>query len=152
MENQELEKIYKVHYDKLFRKLVRIHPNRADCEDVLQNTFIKAFMKQAQYDPTKASMLTWVNRLLVTELWDFLRKKKKQPKFQDASLTNLLDEHDESFVLDLKEVINLVENPTHRVVLTAKLVLGMTYNEIAFVYGVTKDQSKKILQSFKKGL
>ena len=56
----------------------RIVGVQEDTEDVVQNTFVAAYQHLKDYDPQKASLSTWLQRIAYHEALYHLRKRKRQ--------------------------------------------------------------------------
>ena len=56
----------------------RIVAVQEDTEDVVQNTFIAAFQHLRDFDPQRASLPTWLQRIAYHEALYQLRKRKRQ--------------------------------------------------------------------------
>ena len=56
----------------------RIIEQQEDIEDVVQNTFIAAYEHMKDYEPQRASLLTWLQRIAYHESLYHLRKRKRQ--------------------------------------------------------------------------
>ena len=61
--------------EHLYWKVRRIVLDHEDANDVLQNTFVKAWSNLDSFQG-KSSLLTWLYRIAVNESLDFLRKQK----------------------------------------------------------------------------
>ena len=75
-QRQAFEKLVQVYSERLYwviRRLVLTHDN---ANDVMQNTFIKAWSGLNAFRGD-AKLLTWLSRIAVNESIDFLRKEQK---------------------------------------------------------------------------
>ena len=75
-QRQAFEKLVQAYSERLYwiiRRLVLTHDN---ANDVLQNTFIKAWSGLNAFRGD-AKLLTWLSRIAVNESIDFLRKEQK---------------------------------------------------------------------------
>lgn len=64
--------------DRIYRLALKMVANEQDAEDILQDTYIKAFRSLAGFEG-KSSISTWLYRIAVNEALMMLRKK--QPQF-----------------------------------------------------------------------
>ena len=55
----------------------RIVRQQEDAEDVLQNTFMAAYEHLKEYNPQRASIFTWLQRIAYHEALYYLRRNKK---------------------------------------------------------------------------
>ncbi len=74
---QELENIYSENYSKLYACVFRMTGNHQDTEDVLQNSFMKAFKNLDQFKEN-SKLSTWVYRILLNESYRYFETIKKQ--------------------------------------------------------------------------
>lgn len=69
-------KIVNQYSEKLYWKVRGIVGRHEDADDVLQNTFIKAWTKVDDFRGD-SNIYTWLHRICVNESLDFLRRKKE---------------------------------------------------------------------------
>jgi len=79
------------HERKIFRLTQHITGNREDAEDALQESFLKAFTKLAQFEEG-AQFYTWLVRIAVNESLMKLRKRRNTPPM--VSLDEPIDTED----------------------------------------------------------
>lgn len=151
--SKELEEHFRVHQRRLLKTLFYIHPNGEDVEDVLQNAFIKALRSYSQYDKNKASLGTWFHRIMVSELWDFLKSKRRRAILsQDIQEFPVEDPNPPDVTAEIEKLLETVANERHRKVLYNHLVLGMTYPEIEKITGVKSGACNMIVNRFRWSL
>lgn len=63
---------------------VRLLGDRAEAEDVAQETFLKVWRKIGLYDSERARLETWVTRIAMNACYDRLRKKRETQISDDA--------------------------------------------------------------------
>jgi RNA polymerase sigma factor (sigma-70 family) len=68
-----LEKKYRVAITSLIRRMMHSHPN--DIDDLVQETFIKAFQALASFN-NEFAFSTWLYKIASNHCIDFLRKKR----------------------------------------------------------------------------
>lgn len=73
----ELVRMVDLYSDSIYRVALRMLNNPADAEDVLQETFIKAFRALPGFEE-RSSLSTWLYRIAVNESLMFLRKQKPE--------------------------------------------------------------------------
>jgi RNA polymerase sigma-70 factor (ECF subfamily) len=66
-----------VHYELVYRLAIKMLGNPQDAEDVLQETFIKAFKHVKDFDG-RSSLSTWLYRIATNEALMFLRRRTLQ--------------------------------------------------------------------------
>ena len=67
------EKLYRSTSSRLFGVCLRIIPQRAEAEDVLQEVFTNVWRKATQFDPARASGLTWMTMMARNRAIDHIR-------------------------------------------------------------------------------
>jgi RNA polymerase sigma-70 factor (ECF subfamily) len=73
----ELVRMVDLYSDSIYRVALRMLNNPADAEDVLQETFIKAFRALPGFEE-RSSLSTWLYRIAVNESLMLLRKQKPE--------------------------------------------------------------------------
>jgi len=147
-----LTELYTKNHAKLLRKVKKLTNNPSNAEDIVQDTFLEALTKIDKYDSTKASMTTWLNKLLMANIWKYFRGKKKEPLFVDVLDCFLEDENFDKERMTLHNVLEKVSNKLHRDVLVAKLVYGYTYEEVSNLFDIKQANARKIVYTFKSSL
>jgi RNA polymerase sigma-70 factor (ECF subfamily) len=73
------------HADKLFGYLLRLTSSRADAEDLLQETFIRAWRKAATYQPGRVKVSTWLHRIAHNLFIDAFRSQRRLNDISEAT-------------------------------------------------------------------
>lgn len=68
-------KIVNQYSEKLYWKIRGIVLRHEDADDVLQNTFVKAWMKIDDFRG-ESNIYTWLHRICINESLDFIRRKR----------------------------------------------------------------------------
>lgn len=76
-ERSSFARLVEAHYERLYRLEIRMVGNSQDAEDLLQETFIKAFRHIHDFDG-RSSLSTWLYRIATNEALMFLRKRTLQ--------------------------------------------------------------------------
>ena len=66
------------HGRMVFRVAYRMTGNESDAEDVVQETFLRAYRNLDRYD-SRASFATWIFRIAANCSIDVLRARKRRP-------------------------------------------------------------------------
>lgn len=130
------------HMDRLFRLAVSLIGNTADAEDLLQETFAGAYRGLDRFEG-RASVGTWLTRILVMQVARFRRKRKRMgsiqaPEFATESEATAAKPSGVSGVdarIDMQAAL-LQLTEAHREVLVLREFEQMSYEEIADVLGV----------------
>lgn len=146
-----LEQLYKTQRRHFIYKIYPYLNSYAVAEDLVQEAFIKAFTKVAQYDVKKGTMKSWFNSILFSLMWNHKRYIKRQP--HQVDITNYLDSEDFGYTEDinLTSVLDGVKNKAHRRVLVLNLVLGYSLGETASLSKETQGNVRKIVQRYRMG-
>lgn len=67
------ENLYRTTSAKLFGICLRVLPQRAEAEEVLQEVFLGIWRKAEQFDATRASAMTWLSMMTRNKAIDRLR-------------------------------------------------------------------------------
>lgn len=131
------ENLYRTTSEKLFGICLRVIPQRAEAEEVLQEVFIAIWRKAEQFDAKRASAMTWLSMMTRNKAIDRLRSNAGAGHQAAIELDEL--ESDES-AIDTAEVaqnqerievcLDELEAPRRTLVRTA-FFDGATYEELA---------------------
>lgn len=141
------ENIVRQYSEQLYWKIRRIVLDHEDANDVLQNTFMKAWKSLPDFKGN-AKVSTWLYRIAVNESLDFLRKRKVEKAVSaDAELgvanRLLADEYfdgDKSQALLYEAVATLPD--VQRTVFNMRYFDEMKYSEISKVLNATEGALK----------
>ena len=129
------------HMDRLYRLAVSLVGNVADAEDVLQETFAGAYKGLDGFEG-RASVGTWLTRILVVQTARFRRDRKRKPMgsidasgFDEPSAGSSSGASGVDARIDIQAAL-LQLSPAHREVLVLREFEQMSYEEIAEVLGV----------------
>ncbi|HOA88986.1 MAG TPA: sigma-70 family RNA polymerase sigma factor [Propioniciclava tarda] len=73
-----------VFLDQLYGAALRMTRNPADAEDVVQETYAKAFASFHQFEPG-TNLKAWLYRILTNTYINSYRKKQRQPQLSDGT-------------------------------------------------------------------
>ncbi len=153
--------LYKQYSDGMFCVAMRFLKNADDAEDVLQESFIKAFQKIHQFKGD-VTFGAWLKRIVINKSIDFL--KSKQQKMVELDESYMHYETDDDWTIEehitLDEVKLAIEQlpDKYKYVVMMYLVEGFDHNEISQVLNITgsacrtrllrgKAQLKELLKS-----
>ena len=143
------EHLFLHHMDSLYRTALRMAKNRADAEDLVQDTLFKAYKYFNQlHDYAKAR--AWLFQILVNTFYNRRKQLKREPAIVDVDLTEDLVSSSEvsphydplevfsSLMSD--EVVDALDHlhPDFKLVLLLYDVEGLSYDEIAEVCDCSK--------------
>src|ERR1041385_755977 len=71
------------HSAPLFRLAYRMTGNEQDAEDIVQETFLRAYRQLPKFE-SRSSFRTWLHRIAANSALDTLRKRRRQGPLQEA--------------------------------------------------------------------
>ena len=135
---------------KLLTTCRRYETHHLDARDIMQDTFIAVFEKINQYDPTKGSIETWMNRIAINTALKNLRKK--QMHWEDIDLIPDVPDEPENSLNPLQHLTEeqilavIQELPAgYRTVFNLFVIDGFGHNEIAEQLDISPQTSKSQL-------
>lgn len=135
--------------DKIFRLALRITMNRAEAEDIVQDTLIRVWNKRdewAGFSSIEAYCLTVCRNLSLDRI--SLKESNHTTLDTQPEVPDFSTPHD---MLDRKEQMSLVEKlleglpELQRSILQLREMEGKNYKEIAEVLGISEDKVKVYL-------
>lgn len=160
-ERRAQEELYRRYSCALFAVCLRYLGDKAQAEDMLQDTFLHIFdcIDKFQYQK-EGGLVSWMKQVTRNDCLQFLRKKSKQP-------IDSLDEHPEVHdnagdspdisainTMDVSEIISLIgELPDgYRTVINLVLLDGVSHKEAAGLMGINEKSSSSQLLRAKAAL
>lgn len=141
--NFAFSKLVNTYQERLYWHIRRIVIDHDDADDVLQNTFIKAFKNLDRFRED-SQLFTWLYRIATNESLTFLKKKKRNIFVSmdevEHSLSGKLEADPEMSgdAIQLKLQQAILTLPTkQRAVFNMKYFDEMKYDEIAEVTGTS---------------
>lgn len=120
-----MEKYQKRVYG-IIRKMVVIHE---DADDVLQNTFIKAFKHINKFNG-ESTLFTWLYRIATNESLNFLEKKKRNYFFPIEDHQQAMEDHlDHSPYISGDEIQKTLQKVILKLPEKQRLVFNLKYYE-----------------------
>lgn len=159
MTNEYLEDIYKQYYNQLFLYAFSLAQNKADAEDLVANTFVKAFLSFRG-----GHLKAWLYIVLKNE---YLNMCKKKRKWLDEGKIDLNNISSPSFILKtlikeeqkrwLYEQIFLLNRVEREILLlslqddlTDKMIAEMLNLSIENVRVIKHRAKKKLIEKYKE--
>ena len=139
--------IVKLYGERLYWKIRYIVLCHDDANDVLQNTFLKAWNNIDSFH-NKSKLFTWLCSIAINEALDYLRKNKNNSTIDisespSVSKTLMADEYfdcDEAHALLLEAVATLPD--VQRTVFNLKYFDNMKYSEISEILNTSEGALK----------
>ena len=146
--SRAFEQMVKLHQEMLYHHVRRMVVSHDDADDILQNTFVKAW-KYVDSFRADSKLRTWLYRIATNEALSFLDKRKKQ-QFSDVediqddlrhSLYHTAHVEGDEIQMKLQEAI-LTLPDRQRTVFNMRYFDELPYDEIAEVLDVTAGSLK----------
>ncbi len=148
--------LYRLYNRAMYNTTLRIVRDPDDAEDVMQEAFLKAFLKLRTYRG-EVSFGAWLKRIVVNKSLDFLRLKKEWIQLEEAGEPE--DELEEApETLEVAYTADTVKRAIHalpegyRVVLSLILLEGYDHEEVSEILQITNATSRTQYHRAKKKL
>lgn len=138
-------KLYRQYCDGMFCVAMRFVKNAEDAEDILQDSFIKAFQRIGQFKGD-VTFGAWLKRIVVNGSIDFLKSKHQRTVELNEDYLQMAEEDDWSVeegisIEQVKEVIEELPQK-YKYVVQLFLVEGYDHSEIAEILNITETASR----------
>ena len=80
------ERLYGLTSPRLFGIVLRIHPDGAEAEDVLQDVYLKVWCRCAQFDADKGSVMHWLSGIARYSAINGHRRRSSRPSTINRSI------------------------------------------------------------------
>lgn len=145
--NEAFSAIVSQYSEQLYWKIRGIVIHHEDANDVLQNTFLKAWRNIGDFQG-KSKLYTWLYKIAVNESLDFLRKQKHmqvvsadmEPAVANKLMADDYFDGDETEALLLEAVASLPE--VQRTVFSLRYYDEMKYSEMSQLLGTSEGALK----------
>lgn len=133
--------------EPLYWKIRHIVLDHEDANDVLQNTFLKAWNNLTKFEG-RASLLTWLYRIAYNEALDFLHRQKRfgatGDSLDDSVVERLMaDEYFDGDETQAQLQAAVAELPeVQRMVFTMRYFEEMKYSQISQILGTSEGALK----------
>lgn len=143
LQRQAFEQVVSFYSEKLYRQIRKMVLSHDDANDLLQNTFIKAWMNIDLFRG-EAKLSTWLYKIAVNESITFLNKQRAQNNVslddKDAFLVERLESDDyfdgDALQMKLqKAILTLPEK--QKLVFNMRYYDEMPYEEISEIVGTS---------------
>jgi RNA polymerase sigma-70 factor (ECF subfamily) len=159
-ESTAFTELMNLYYNSLFSLAFRILKNRQECEDMIQETFIRVLLHIDKYNENK-KFTTWIHQITKNLCLDLLRRRKSHPNTAlDTDYTTLhstKSPEDECLEKEqAEEIRSLLENlrTMDKEIMFKKYHLEMSLTEISQLtklpVGTIKSRLSRARQLLKK--
>jgi RNA polymerase sigma-70 factor (ECF subfamily) len=137
------EQLVSRHYNALFGLAFFLTGERADAEDIVQETLLAAYQRLSGFE-ARSSFKTWASRILVNQAARHHRSRKVRErvtplKLSEESRAILSGKAQATNANEIRlDVLQVLETltPEHREVIVLRELEGMSYAEIAEVLNI----------------
>ena len=142
-QREAFEQVVKMYSEQLYWQIRRMVVSHDDANDLLQNTFIKAW-NNLDYFRGEAKLSTWLYRIALNECLNFLNKQRAERSLSidevDSTLLNKLEsdayfDGDEVQKQFQRAVLRLPEK--QRMIFNLKYFQEMKYEDISDILGTS---------------
>ena len=148
--------LYRLYNAAMYNTTLRIIGDPDDAEDVMQEAFLKAFLKLNSYRG-EVSFGAWLKRIVVNKSLDFLRLKREQTSLEEVGEPEEVPEETPT-VIDVayradtikKAIYALPEG--YRIVLSLILLEGYDHEEVSGILQISNATSRTQYHRAKKKL
>jgi RNA polymerase sigma factor (sigma-70 family) len=151
---QAQELLYKRFYGAMSALCLRYTRNEEDAIEVLHNGFLKVYKNIHTYDPAKASLYTWIRKIVVNSAIDFIRQRNKFSVIELEKAEEPGIDADAVTRLSAQELLQLVRqlSPATQTVFNLYVVEGYNHREIGEKIGISEGTSKWHLSEARRQL
>lgn len=132
--------VYVQYKDMLYNVSFRVVKNENDAQDIVHDTFIKAFKSISKLE-NDLNLGAWLKRIVINCSLDFLRKRKKLDWLHESMKYQKDEEENEPFD-DISLKVELVKKAIHnlkdkyRIIVVLYLIEDYSHKEIAQQLGL----------------
>ena len=146
--------LYKLYYKSMYNTSLRIVGNEVEAEDIMQESFLKAFRKIDTY-AGKVSFGAWLKKIVVNRSLDYLKKRKVileeiDEKLMEEAERPMMEIYEVDFQKIKKAIFQLPEG--YRIVLSLYLLEGYDHDEISEILNISNSSSRSQLLRAKRKL
>jgi RNA polymerase sigma factor (sigma-70 family) len=151
--------IYNRYYKAMYNTALRIVKDPAEAEDIMQESFLKAFTKLSSFKKGVA-FGAWLKKIVVnTSIYYYRKQKRKEGISLEDILYKVEDipetETDEEFAhLKAQQVWETMKQlkDSYRVSLTLHLIEGYDYDELPNMLGISYGSCRTLISRAKESL
>ena len=151
------ELLYKKFYVAMASLCARYISNQQDAVQVLNDGFLKVFKNIHLYTPVKASLYTWIRKIMINTAIDFFRKQPLPIIFtRDLSAMHEETAVENSIIqkIDADELLQSIKRlpKATQLVFNLYTIDGFNHREISEMLGISEGTSKWHLSEARKQL
>lgn len=148
--------LYDRHNRSFLLICLRYFKNRADSEDMMQESFLKIYKQLKQFDPERGKFVYWAKRIVINTCLEKLRKKNVLKDFDnifDIGI-NLNIPANALESLSLQELTQVIQQlpKGYRTIFNLYVIDGYNHREIGEMLDISESTSKTQLMKARKFL
>jgi RNA polymerase sigma factor (sigma-70 family) len=147
--------LYRLYSSAMYNTTLRIVGDPDDAEDVMQEAFLKAFLKLRTYRG-EVSFGAWLKRIVVNKSLDFLRLRRERISLDEVK--DVVENMDETPQLDMAYEAETIKQAIYalpegyRIVLSLILLEGYDHEEVSEILKISNATSRTQYHRAKKKL
>lgn len=148
------EQLYQRFYGPMSAICLRYTRNEEDAIEVLHNGFMKVYKNIHSYDGSKASLYTWIRKIMVNSAIDFIRQRSRFSVSELEKAEEPRIDAEAVHRLSAQELLKLVQqlSPATQTVFNLYVIEGYNHREIANLVGISEGTSKWHLSEARRQL
>lgn len=146
------------YYEYGLRVAFRILGEKEDCRDILQDAFLKVWLKFDTYD-NKTKFTTWFYTIITNLCFDRLRKKKSVASYVAKTVTESQEEQgNPEDVLNNREIVKVLNrlsqnlSPKQKIVFVLRDLEELEMDEVCIITNMPANQVKANLYHARKAI
>lgn len=146
--------LYKLYSKAMYNICLRMMKDEAEAEDVLQESFVKAFRNLGSYQ-YQATFGAWLKRIVInTCITELKRRKLELSDVEDYDIADTSAESSSEVELDIRGVKAAISSlpEGYRVIFNMYAVEGYDHQEIGEILNISASTSKSQYSRAKKKL
>ncbi|MDH3381132.1 MAG: RNA polymerase sigma factor [Flavobacteriaceae bacterium] len=156
-EHKAQMEIYKLYYKAMFNTSLRIVNDKFEAEDIMQESFLKAFTKLDTFNNNGLSTFgSWLKRIVINNSLTALKKNKKIDKvpYEFAENINFEDDVCDYSSVKCSEILKVISTlkSNYRIALTLNLIEGYDNEEIAHIMEISNENVRTTISRAKNKL
>lgn len=148
------KQLYEQYNKVMFGICLRYSSGYDEAKDILQDGFVKVFMKMHQFG-FQGSFEGWMKRIFVNTALEYYRSQKNHLYHEDVEAAEGIELTDNTLDrIELKEVLKVLQqlSPGYRNVLNLFIIEGYSHAEIAGMLQISEGTSKSQLSRARAAL
>ena len=137
--------LYDMYCNAMYATALNYVKEEAVAEDMMQEAFIKAFLKINHFD-NKVTFGAWLKRIVINQCLDWLKKKKLRIVTIDAKHISSIEEEDwhVDSSISVAEIHTAIDKlpDNYKIILKLFLLEGYDHQEISQILNITEVSSR----------